>query len=175
MAQRRRHQHSDDTLAELPVDYSFRKEELEPQEPEEQEIQEELAPPPLPDQESLEVPGEGAGEALAQLEQAEDDYLNEIEDFLMEEMVERQAQERIDRMAEKIRVHVTTDFETLDQDPVEEVKPLWAEPEDLIHPEIQLEEDAPLPPQDYRPLWLYWAIGLTAAGVVLALIYIVSR
>ncbi len=165
MAKKRRTQHSDDTLAELPVDYSFRKEEEPP---------EDLMPPPLPDQEPLENPGEGAPDALADLEREEDDYLNEIEEFLMEEMVERQAQERIDRMAEKIRVHVTTDFETLDQDPVVEAPPLWEEPEDLIRPEIQWEEEKPFQPQDYRPLWLYWAVGLTAAGIVLALIYLVS-
>lgn len=165
MAKKRRTQHSDDTLAELPVDYSFRKEEEPP---------EDLMPPPLPDQEPLENPGEGAPDALADLEREEDDYLNEIEEFLMEEMVERQAQERIDRMAEKIRVHVTVDFDSLDQEEAKETAPLWEEPEDLIRPDIQLEEENAPQPQDYRPLWLYWAIGITAALVILALIYLIS-
>ena len=92
----------------------------------------------------------------------------------MEEMVERQAQERIDRMAEKIRVHVTVDFDSLDQEEAKETAPLWEEPEDLIRPDIQLEEEKAPQPQDYRPLWLYWAIGITAALVILALIYLIS-
>lgn len=162
MAKRRKYQHSDDTLAELPVDYSFRREEAP---------EEELAPPPLPEQEPLEVPGEAmTADPLPE----EDEYLDEIEEFLMEEMVERQAQERIDRMAEKIRVHVTVDFDSLDQEEAKETAPLWEEPEDLIRPDIQLEEENLPQPQDYRPLWLYWAIGITAALVVLALIYLIS-
>lgn len=160
-------QYSDDTLAELPVDFSFRQEEEQlPQEESGAPLDE---PSPAPLQEP-EFPVEG----LEEEPQDEPDYLDEIEEFLMLQMVERQAQERIDRMAEKIRIHVTADFETLDQDPVEEVKPLWEEPQDLIAPDFQLEEEPFIPHQDYRPLWLYWAIGITAVLVMLSLIYIAA-
>lgn len=163
MAKRKR-TYSDDTLAELPVDYSFTDNAYT------DVLTEELPVASAP--QSASAPEPELSEA-----EGEDRYLDEIEEFLMEEMVEREAEERIDRMAEGIRIHIhTEDFNTLDHQKMEESKPLRETPEDIIAPDFDLGDDGWQPQEPPRPdNRLYWAIASTLGLILLALIYIVTH
>lgn len=146
----------DDTMADLPVDYSFRDHRAE--------------------QARREAEAQAVAMAAAQAVEEDEDYLSDedsleaIQSFMQEEEQERCSKARLHRMADDILSKIADGDPTLRTEPVQP-----APVEESIQytlPELdanELAEEPPLP-----PLWLCWAIGITACLVVLALIYIVT-
>lgn len=149
----------EDTMANLPVDYSFRDYHRQ--------------------QEEARREAEAQAVALAAAQAVEEDIelsdtdsLEAIQSFMEEEEMERRSEERVNRLANGILSRIAgqpaeepPQQRTISQRPYETSQ-------QYVPPVLDDEEEQP---PKYAPLWLVWAIGITACLVMLALIYIVSR
>lgn len=146
----------EDTMANLPVDYSFREYHRQ--------------------QAEARREAEAQAVALAAAQAMEDELsdtesLEAIQSFMEEEELERRSEERVNRLANGILSRIAGQpAEELQQRTVSQ-RP-YETSQQYIPPVLDEDEE---PEPKYAPLWLYWAIGVTACLVMLALIYIVSR
>lgn len=149
----------EETLSNLPVDYSFRDYHRQ--------------------QAEARREAEAQAVALAAAQAVEEDRelsdtesLEAIQSFMQEQELERRSEERVNRLANGILSHISgQSAEEAQQQRTISQRPY--ETSQQVQTPILDDEDEPNP--QYAPLWLYWAIGVTACMVMLALIYIVTR
>lgn len=148
----------EETMSELPVDYSFRDYHRQQAEA----------------RREAEAQAVALAAAQAMEEELSDtESLEAIQSFMQEEELERQSEERVNRLAKGILSHISGQPAEEVQQQQRTISQRPYETSQQYQPPMLDDEDESEP--QYAPLWLYWAIGVTACMVMLALIYIVTR